>query len=64
MPVDVFTWMRAAVIPALYYTQTYADSATSSYDARFIDNQVGFRLGPPRLRQLRIKNGTMYLHSH
>ena len=57
IPQDVFSWMRSAVIPNMYYDSTYTGQPTTKYDVKFIDNQVAFRLGPPRLRQLRVTPG-------
>ena len=56
-PVDIYRWMRSDVLPGLYYSHKYNGENTANYDHKFIANTYGMRLGPPRLRQLRMNNG-------
>ena len=53
----VWAWLNDEVVPNLYFTEHYNGDVTTAYDEQFIYNGVGKRLGPPRLRQLRSKQG-------
>ena len=53
----VWAWLNDEVVPNLYFTEHYNGDVTTTYDEQFIYNGVGKRLGPPRLRQLRSKQG-------
>ncbi|XP_070577710.1 polycystin-1-like protein 2 [Ptychodera flava] len=52
------SWMTRIVIPSLYPTSWYNGNQTLSLnDRKFISDLVSYRVGPPRLRHLRIKPG-------
>jgi len=47
------------LIPNLYYTINYNSENTSSYEEGYIADTYSFRLGPPKLRQLRVNQGSV-----
>ena len=51
-----WNWTLAVVLPGLYNTTWYT-GRKFEYDEGFISNRVGYMVGMPRLRQLRIKPG-------
>lgn len=59
-PLDIHTWLRDELVEALYYHEDYTGKKVSAYDQKFISNTYAMRLGPPRLRQLRVKHGKFY----
>lgn len=60
-PNDTWSWLRKVLLPGLYYTETYSNKPVSDYDLKFISNGYAMRLGPPRIRQLRVIPGTASL---
>ena len=58
---DIFEWLESVVIPNLYNTEHYNEQQVSSNDSRFLTDFYSFRLGPPRLRLLRVDDG-IYCH--
>ena len=48
-------WIEESLLPNLYYTEDYRGSPLNAYNEKFLANSVSMRLGPPRLRQIRIK---------
>ena len=53
----LWNWIDTVLIPNLYYTNSYNGNQTDDYDQGFTIDSFNFRLGPPRIRQLRVKNG-------
>ncbi|XP_070569906.1 polycystin-1-like protein 2 [Ptychodera flava] len=51
------TWTTDVLIPSLYPTQWYDSSNMTSSERKFISDMASFRVGPPRLRHLRIRDG-------
>ena len=49
--------MENILLPTIYYTEDYRGIELSDYDQKFVTNTYAMRLGPPRLRQLRVKRG-------
>jgi len=45
------------LIPNLYYTVNYNGESSTSYDGGYLGDMYSWRLGPPKLRQLRVKKG-------
>jgi len=45
------------LIPHLYYTVNYNGESSTSYDEGYLADMYSWRLGPPKLRQLRVKKG-------
>ena len=60
-PKGVYPWMRKVVVPELFYIYDYNGASREQTDSKFISNTYGMRLGPPRLRQLRVTPGTISL---
>ena len=54
---DLFEWIDSQVIPNMYFTEHYNDNPLDEYDRKFIDDGYYMRLGPPRLRLIRVKPG-------
>ncbi|XP_052820375.1 polycystic kidney disease protein 1-like 2 [Mya arenaria] len=55
---DMYTWLNVSVIPSLFPEFDINGSPLQWSDKKFIAGYNTMRLGPPRLRQLRAKNGT------
>ena len=53
----LLSWTKKILIPNLYYTDAYNGNKMTSYDEKFLTNTYAYRLGPPRLRQIRVKSG-------
>ena len=45
------------MIPGMYWKYLVNGDAVSEYEEKFIDDMMGYRLGQPRLRQLRMTKG-------
>ena len=45
------------MVPNLYNTHSYNDAPVNDYARKFISDYYAIRLGPPRLRMLRVKPG-------
>ena len=54
---DFYSWARPILVPNLYYTETYNGVRQTHYDENFLGNMYAYRLGPPRLRQVRVSKG-------
>ena len=54
-------WIEETFLPNLYYSSDYRQQPVNVYNEKFIRNAVGLRLGPPRLRQVRVKPSKMWL---
>ena len=52
---DIFDWLKEVVVPNLYNTHNYNDAPLNDYANKFISDYYAIRLGPPRLRMLRVK---------
>ena len=59
----IHAWLRNNLTNELYYHKDYMGKQVSAYDQKFIGNTIAMRLGPPRLRQLRVKNGWYFYSS-
>jgi hypothetical protein len=55
--VEFYDWARTFFIPNAFHTVDYNGIPVCDYDQLFVENSVGYRLGPPRFRQLRVKPG-------
>ena len=55
---EIFEWLQTIVIPNLYHTRDYNNRSLTEYSEKFISDGYAMRLGPPRLRQLRVVPGT------
>ena len=53
-----YYWANATLLPTLYFTKHYNGSASTKEEGRYLADLNNWRLGPPRLRQLRVKRGT------
>ena len=42
------------VVPAIYPTDDYNDHPLTDYDKKFLTNGYAYKIGPPRLRQVRV----------
>ena len=49
--------MKEVVVPNLYNTNSYNDAQLNDYANKFISDYYAIRLGPPRLRMLRVTPG-------
>ena len=61
---DIFEWLESVVIANLYNTEHYNEEAVSANDSRFLTDFYSFRLGPPRLRLLRVEDDPCYASVH
>ena len=52
--------VRDIVVPGMYLRQLINGEVVSAYDEQFIDDMLGYRLGQPRLRQLRVRKGMTF----
>ncbi len=53
----VFPWIEQVVLPGVFWTEDYRGKPVSTYDQTFISNMYAQRLGPVKLRQLRVTPG-------
>jgi len=53
----LYQWANDVLIPKLYYTVNYNGESSSSYEQGYLADMYSWRLGPTRLRQLRVKKG-------
>jgi len=53
----LYQWAKDVLIPNLYYTINYNGENTSPYEKGYLADMYSWRLGPPKLRQLRVKKG-------
>jgi len=53
----LYQWANDVLIPNLYYTVNYNGQSSSSYEQGYLADMYSWRLGPPKLRQLRVKKG-------
>ena len=58
-----WAWAHNILLPGLYYSQTYIGQSTKPDDLKYIANALAIRMGPARLRQLRVKPGK-YTHMY
>ena len=59
-----YQWANDVLIPNLYYTVNYNGESSSSYDEGYIADMYSWRLGPPKIRQLRVERGKFYIGLH
>jgi len=52
---DFYQWMERIVLPGLYSNGWYNDTITEL--SPYISDNTFYRIGAPRIRQARIKNG-------
>ena len=50
-------WLNTTVLRAMYNIERYNGALTTRRERRYLTDQVSFRVGPARVRQLRIKPG-------
>jgi len=55
----LYQWANDVLIPNLYYTVNYNGESSSSYEQGYLADMYSWRLGPPILRQLRVKKGIL-----
>ncbi len=61
---DIFTmrrWVEGSLLDTVFYHQDTMGRPVSKYDQKFIGNMKAMRLGPLRMRQLRVKNGKHFV---
>lgn len=56
---DVLMWVREVIIPGLYHEKWYNNGTDKQ--PNFISDAVGFLIGSPRVRLLRIKKSEQFL---
>ena len=54
---DLWQWTQSDFLPGLFPTRHFNGRPLSAYDHQFLGTLVSYRLGPPRIRQLRLKEG-------
>lgn len=52
-------WMEKGAIPAMFFDQAYNGKPTIRRDRAFLSDSPSFRVGAPRLRQLRVVPGDL-----
>ena len=55
----LYQWANDVLIPNLYYTDNYNGESSTSYEQGYLADMYSWRLGPPKLRQLRVKKGRL-----
>ncbi|XP_078695243.1 polycystin-1-like protein 2 [Branchiostoma floridae x Branchiostoma belcheri] len=53
-PDDFWTWANNTLIPGIYTGSWYNDKPTTIREQQFLSDKLSFRVGPARLRQLRV----------
>ena len=56
-PQKFWNWTHQIFLPTLYLEDWYNGDKNPPDEARLSSNLVAYRLGPPRLRQVRVKPG-------
>ncbi|XP_076348157.1 polycystin-1-like protein 2 [Tachypleus tridentatus] len=54
-PDSFWTWIDEALLPGLFATEHYNAEPLIGLDTAYMSNLVSFRVGAPRIRQLRVK---------
>ncbi|KAK3583595.1 hypothetical protein CHS0354_039414 [Potamilus streckersoni] len=54
---DFFTWLNKTAFPCLFPERTPSGQELHWREREFIAGFGSYRLGPPRLRQLRVREG-------
>ncbi len=57
-PNAVWDWAEDTLVPGLYADSWYNGKLATWRERRYLSDRQSFRVGPARLRQLRIKPGT------
>ena len=60
----LYQWTNEVLIPNLYYTVDYNGAGTGAYNHGYLSDMYSWRLGPPRVRQLRVKTGSVAFQTH
>lgn len=55
---EFYRWMRDAFIPMYYPLTNYADQELTSVDKQWFGDMANIRVGPGRIRQVRMNKGT------
>ena len=50
-------WLSETALPSVYYMQKYNGDLTTMRERNYTDDMASFRVGPLRLRQVRVKPG-------
>ena len=58
----LYRWVNDVLIPNLYYTANYNGANSSTYDHGYLSDMYSWRLGPPKLRQLRVTTGSEHVY--
>ena len=53
----MWDYMEGIMIPGMYWKYLVNGDVVSEYEEKFIEDMMGYRLGQPRLRQLRMTKG-------
>lgn len=57
---DFYTWLNTTFIPTYYPVNNYASKPlTDNEDNHWFKDMASIRVGPARLRQVRMKSGTI-----
>jgi len=63
----LYHWTNDVLLPSLYYTHSYNGNVSTSYENGYLADMYSWRLGPPKMRQLRVSKGlshnTTYISS-
>ncbi|XP_013384714.1 uncharacterized protein LOC106154780 [Lingula anatina] len=54
---DIWTWLDETIVPGVFPTTLYNGDTLDTYETQFIRDLAGLRLGPLRLRQVRVRKG-------
>lgn len=54
-------YSKTVLLPNLYSIEDYNKQTVSQYHKKYTENMVSVRLGPPRLRQIRVIKGNTNL---
>ena len=50
-----YNWARTILLPQIYFIQHYNDDLTTDEEMNYTNDLNSWRLGPPMIRQLRVK---------
>jgi len=53
----LYQWANDVLIPNLYYAVNYNGNGSTSYEKGYLGDMYSWRLGPPKMRQLRVMEG-------
>ena len=59
---QIWEHLETLILPGMYWNEYDNGSEVPTYEQQFIADQAGFRIGQPRLRQLRVQRGICLIY--